>query len=296
MHRRWGQDTPDSEHFSSYTEEEFHRALERWKKDQAPVIFVFFKHIDSSRMADPGLQLQKVLDFRKELEKTRTVLYRQFAVPGPRTRGEVSDSKSAKEFGRLMQEHLQAYALDELPKSDPQRDIVVLPVDSIRVLEEAQEKARKEAERAEALEQRAVAAEAREEEHALQLAKHAAQAALDGHVEEARQTFAKVTESTTNLEILFLAYDFFERTGDLDTAEQLCERRLALSGPDDRNADTAHALGNLGLIYRTQGDLEQAEAMHRKSLAINEELGRKEGMASDYGNLGWIQQERGKLD
>src|SRR6266404_9379491 len=30
MHRRWGQDAPDSA-YSSYTEEEFHRAYDRWK-------------------------------------------------------------------------------------------------------------------------------------------------------------------------------------------------------------------------------------------------------------------------
>ncbi|PCJ46187.1 MAG: hypothetical protein COA74_14130 [Gammaproteobacteria bacterium] len=29
MHRRWGQEAPDSAPYSSYTEEEFHRALER---------------------------------------------------------------------------------------------------------------------------------------------------------------------------------------------------------------------------------------------------------------------------
>lgn len=66
MHCRWGQDAPDSE-LSSYTEEEFHRALKRFKGTGRPEIFVILKKISASRMADPGPQLQQVLDFRKAL-------------------------------------------------------------------------------------------------------------------------------------------------------------------------------------------------------------------------------------
>src|SRR5439155_10777395 len=31
MHRRWGQAAPDAQPYSSYTEEEFHRAFARWQ-------------------------------------------------------------------------------------------------------------------------------------------------------------------------------------------------------------------------------------------------------------------------
>ncbi len=44
LHRRWGQEAPDAEPYSSYTEEEFHLALDRWKTTGSPEIFVFFKH------------------------------------------------------------------------------------------------------------------------------------------------------------------------------------------------------------------------------------------------------------
>ena len=47
------------------------------------------------------------------------------------------------------------------------------------------------------------------------------------------------------------------------------------------------------MIYETRGDLDKAEEMHLKSLAIEENLGRQEGMASDYGNLGMVYKERG---
>ena len=32
MHRRWGQAAPDAQPYSSYTEEEFHRAFVRWQE------------------------------------------------------------------------------------------------------------------------------------------------------------------------------------------------------------------------------------------------------------------------
>lgn len=43
---------------------------------------------------------------------------------------------------------------------------------------------------------------------------------------------------------------------------------------------------------QTRGDLDGAEQMHRKALAINEKLGRLEGMANAYANLGCIMHDR----
>ena len=282
MHRRWGQEAPDAKPYSSYTEEEFYRAFERWKKEAAPEIFVFFKHIDSASMADPGPQLKQVLDFRKQLEESRHVLYHLFA--------------DEQEFKSEVNRHLRAFAKGELPRADALRDKVLLP---LAVLEEVQkEKAEKQAalERAEREHQLAAAVVACAETFALEFAERASKAALEGRVEEARQDFAKATDGTTNLRVLYLAYEFYDRTGDLTTAEELLERWLAISGRDAETADTADALGNLGLIYQTRGDLDRAEEMHRKALAIDEKLGNQEGMAAVYGNLGLIYKQRGELD
>lgn len=281
MNRRWGQDAPDSE-YDSYTEEEFHRALDRWKKDRSPEIFAFFKHVDAASMADPGPQLEKVLKFRRELERSRIVLYRFF---------EDEDA-----FKGEVDKHLRAYAKGELPKADAEPEKIVLPIEYVQRIERAEAKAKQQAERAEKAQHLAEAQTARAEELALAAARQAAQAALDGHVEEARQTFAKATDATTNLEILYLAFDFHKRTGDLAQAEEMLDRWLATSGRDSESADTAAAYGNLGLIYKTRGDLDRAEEMHRKSLEISEKLGRLEGMATRYGNLGLIYRRRGDLD
>lgn len=129
LHRRWGQETPDAKPYTSYTEEEFHRALDRWKNTEAPEIFVFFKHVDAASMGDPGPQLKKVLDFRKSLEESRKVLPHFF--------------NDEKEFSSEVDKHLRAYARGEIPKADDKRDVVILPLEFV----EEMTKAREEAER-----------------------------------------------------------------------------------------------------------------------------------------------------
>jgi len=76
----------------------------------------------------------------------------------------------------------------------------------------------------------------------------------------------------------------------------MVERRLVISGRESETAETAAAYGNLGLLYRTRGEIDRAEEMHKKSLAIDEKLGRQEGMANHYGNLGNVYKTRGDLD
>ncbi len=274
MNRRWGQDAPEAKPYSSYTEEEFHRAFSRWKtkpkgkKLQAPEIFVFFKHIDPASMGDPGPQLQKVLEFRKQLEESRQVLYHGFA--------------DEAEFKVEVDRHLRAFAKGELPKADAPRDKVLLPLEVLAEVQKERAETKKEFDRAEMF--------------ALEFAERASKAALEGRVEEARHDFAKATEGTANLDVLFLAIEFYYRTGDLTSAEELLHRSLAINGPDAQSDVASTAISNLGLIYQTQGKLDQAEEMHRKALAIDEKLDRRQGLASVYGNLGLIHQMRGELD
>ena len=103
--------------YSSYTEEEFYRALARFEKDGRPILCVFFRHIDPGQMGDPGPQLAKVLAFRKELEQTRRVLYRTF-----------NDEKS---FKLEIDRHLTAFADGKCETPDADRVVPIVP-DSIR--------------------------------------------------------------------------------------------------------------------------------------------------------------------
>ncbi len=280
LHRRWGQEAPDSP-YSSYTEEEFHLALERFKQTGAPEIFVFFKHVDPGQEADPGPQLDKVMSFRRSLEESRQVIYRYF------------DDKEG--FKTEIFTHLTAFAKNELPPAQ-KGEVIILPLSAIEEIEVAKKQVEEALKTAKQANKKAEQAYLQTERLQLEFAEEAAEAANVGKLETARQKFAKATDGTTNIKVLYLAYSFYYRIGELKLAETYLNKWLAISGEDSQSAHTAAAYGNLGSIYRTRGDLDKAEEFTLKSLEINEPLGRKTGMASDYGNLGLIYRIRGDLD
>jgi tetratricopeptide (TPR) repeat protein len=280
MHRHWGQEAPDSE-YSSYTEEEFHRALERFKKGGSPEIFVFFKGIESASLADPGPQLQKVIDFKLELEETRSIMYKQF-----------NDNSG---FETLISDHLRAYAKGELSPLDLDAFKTPLPLEARQELEESREKLlqaeikiKSEIARADESSQQALLVE----ELALELAMTASDLALEGRIEHAKIKFAKATQGSNAVIVLTLAAQFYCRIGALSEAEELLNKGMANVVGDESSG----IFNSLGFIYTTRGKLDQAEQMYRKALVINEKIGRQKGMAILYGNLGNIYSIRGEMD
>ena len=282
MHRRWGQDAPDAAPYSSYTEEEFHRALDRFRNSGAPEIFVFFKRVDAASEGDPGPQLRKVIDFRKQLEDTRQVLYHYFDSP--------------QSFLDEVDRHLRAYAKGELPKADQEQGKVVLPIALLKEVEKAKEIALQKTEEARNANDAAEEMRLRLEAVQLQIAEDALQLSKEGKIEFAREKLTKLVTETTDIRILNLGYEFFYRTGDLASAFSVLEKWLDLCGIESVTKETADAYGNLGILYKIRGELDRAEEMYQNSLAINETLGSKEGMANAYGNLGNLYQIRGELD
>lgn len=73
--RRWGSFTGE---YSSGFEEEFERARKRCQETKSPERWLAFKEIDSETLKDPGEQLKKVIEFRKEQIKLREVLFKDF--------------------------------------------------------------------------------------------------------------------------------------------------------------------------------------------------------------------------
>jgi hypothetical protein len=63
LHRRWGQEAPDAKPYSSYTEEEFHRAMDRWKKDGAPESSSSSRILTRARWPIPADSSRRCLPF-----------------------------------------------------------------------------------------------------------------------------------------------------------------------------------------------------------------------------------------
>lgn len=76
--RRWGSD-PGNPDYTSGFEEEYFRAIQRREKQGSPEIAIFFKDVDAQALNDPGDQLKRVLDFRKEVENSKKILFRTFS-------------------------------------------------------------------------------------------------------------------------------------------------------------------------------------------------------------------------
>jgi predicted negative regulator of RcsB-dependent stress response len=157
-----------------------------------------------------------------------------------------------------------------------------------------------------------------------------------GNIADAGPEFAAVMDETVDTRLLFVVFQFFMRTGDLERAEVLVRRRLAIleSGGEpaalsractnlgivllarkrhdearlhleravrlDRqsgdNASLARDLGNLANYYEEVNQLEEAVRLNHQSLSPASSLGLEEVAASRLANLGDIARTRGELD
>lgn len=74
LNRRFGKPTGVAE---SGTEEEYNRIEKRWhQEDPQPEIMIYFKKLSENNLADPGEQLQRVLEFRDRISDTD--FYKEF--------------------------------------------------------------------------------------------------------------------------------------------------------------------------------------------------------------------------
>ncbi|MGH7599179.1 MAG: tetratricopeptide repeat protein, partial [bacterium] len=99
--RRFGLPTGEAE---SGTLEEFDLARERFAKERAPEIMLYFREVHPDFLADPGDQLKKVLAFKKQVEDGRLALYSQYRDP--------------EHFAALLRQHITDWLLKLVPTPD----------------------------------------------------------------------------------------------------------------------------------------------------------------------------------
>ena len=268
LHARWGSPSesgPDAK-YTSGTEEEYGVAWACFEDDDSPMrqIVAVFKAVDPERLADPGDQLKKVLEFTKKLEQEKKLLFHTFDELGA--------------FENCLRAHLGQWLRDHESGSQAKmRQPEPLPTPSPPAPEPE-------------------LVEPSEKPPTDDLLDEAERQANEGKLVEAEANFAKAITRGDDPAAFNRYGHFLRRVGRFAQAEVMYERILELSDLADAESWQAAAFGNLGLIYQARGDLDQAEQMHRKSLAIEEKLGRLGGMAADYGNLGLIYRARDDLD
>jgi hypothetical protein len=77
--KRWGTAPALNSEFSSGFEEEFRRSLANRRKDGRPEISMYFKDVAEELQRDPGDQLKKVLEFKRELIDGKELLFESFS-------------------------------------------------------------------------------------------------------------------------------------------------------------------------------------------------------------------------
>jgi len=93
--KRWG---TESGKFSSGFEEEFSIARNRRTKGEKPEIWMFFKEIENELLKDPGEQLKKCIQFKRQLIDSKELLFKEFT--------------DANSFRDTVSDDLSAYLLD----------------------------------------------------------------------------------------------------------------------------------------------------------------------------------------
>jgi tetratricopeptide (TPR) repeat protein len=100
LHDRWGTPASTDPDGPTGTQEEFELALKLHSDPDAFMrqVIVFFVAVEAAKMSDPGPQLQKVLDFRKQIEAEKKLLYHQI--------------EGEKDFADVLRGHLAQWVRD----------------------------------------------------------------------------------------------------------------------------------------------------------------------------------------
>jgi tetratricopeptide (TPR) repeat protein len=139
------------------------------------------------------------------------------------------------------------------------------------------------------------------------LAEQAAKAAEEGRVDEARRGITEAlagaggVEGATDLTVLFFAFQFHFRQGELEAAERLCRRRIVVAEELEhtgvkRDVHLGRAWCNLGLVLQYAGRLDESEAALRRAIELDGAINHEEGVARDLGTLALVFEARKDLD
>lgn len=289
---RWGS-APDIEGpYTSGCEEEFDLALECLKDPSRPMreVVVFFKWVDPQQLADPGPQLQKVLEFRRRLEESKEHLFMTFDEPllfRSTLRRYLARWVHAYERGVLEPRKVvqPAAPIEEEPSHVPLLEEAERLADEGRLTD------------AEALFAKSIVAGSDPEAfnrygHFLRRFDRLAQAKVmyERVVDLGKDCGAEwMAKGYGNLGVVYQIRSEDEHAEEMFLKAKEIYERL------DRHDGVADQYSNLGLVYQTRGQLDRAEQAFLRAMDIYRELGHQ-GLADLYSNMGVIYQARGEIE
>lgn len=305
LHSRWGSATsPGSDpQYSSGSEEEFNVAQAAMMDGNLPMrdMAVYFKSIDPAQLADPGPQLAKVLEFKRELEAGKSFLYATFDEPGA-FRKQLRDLlfdwvRAIAESRRaaILEPSFTAVDRDRDSQQSSSGSSVAKLIDKAWSLANDGRLVEAETTFSVALIERG--------DSTRPISEFGRFLHRVGRLSQAEAMYKKaltINESLGHKKDMAANYSklgiIYYVRGDLDDAKEIFQKALTINELLDHKEGMAANYRSLGNVYLVRDDLESSEAMYLKALAADESLGHKEGMAADYGNLGSLYQVRDDLD
>lgn len=237
---RWGSST-DKEpgaKYSSGTEEEFHVAMECFKDDTHPMrqIVVLFKAVDDRQLSDLGPQLRKVIEFKKQLEADKTLLFTTF---DDTTRFEQLLRKHLAQWVREHEEGLTSKVIQPdvpsprpTPPSDPALGRLLVP-----------------------------------EPIADDVITKAIELESQGRITEAEATYAKALAVEETARVLHRYGRLLLGMGRLTDAENVLRRGLEQTS--DTDFEHVSLLNDLVIVLDAQGRYSEAEAYSSQTLRLD---------------------------
>jgi tetratricopeptide (TPR) repeat protein len=260
---RWGTSPDNSAKYTSGTEEEFNIALQSFHSKAMPMrqIVVLFKSVDPRQLSDPGLELKKVLEFKKKLETNRSLLFDSF--------DEVST------FKKKLRRHLAAWTRDhesgELGKATDPRSTPVDPAESLQL--DAETNADQDARLLQKDEMSIAKQVAVEDLEALQ--SYGKILALTQRIPKAREVFELLstlpqTASTARIASLRQLARIAEEQNSFAEAEELFKRALSIIDqlPPKEQQNRPLVLLDLAFIYDETARFAEGEALMQEALDL----------------------------
>lgn len=267
---RWGRPPGGTSNFTSGTEEEFQVAKQCLQSSDKPMIdiVVLFKGVDGRQLSDPGVQLQRVLDFKSELESTRELLYSNF--------------DSDEEFADGLRLHLHQWIRDwqaGVPPAKRRNTAEPAPIGQAQHSSEGV---------------RAGPAPSPDGSE-MSLAAQAVDAFRRGRLTVAEQLFASAVSGGYDREALTENVRFLRKIGRLSAAETAASDFLQDAQDADDQTGEIEALANLGILRRQQGDNTVSMVYFDRALQAARELA-DDPLADQQDRAGALQSQAFLLD
>ena len=256
---RWGSPTGSKAGHTSGTAEEYHIAQMSLADKSLPLkeMVVFFKAIDARQLSDPGIQLQTVLNFKKDLEESKAALFETFDTP--------------ESFGEKLRRHLAKWTRDH---------------EAIRTLGVNNEDLLIQKNQSDVFEEKNTTDLSNSDPKDTSFIETIEKIFKTGNFTESEQKLVSDLISKRSIKAYYSYGLFLLKAERFSDAEGVFSEMSKLSQSESETSWAAMAEARLGAAFRMQGKAQQSQEALQRSIVLNQSAGDDRGEMSAHIWLG----------